>query len=958
MRRIAVFSICLLVAGGCVWYTVDHVRLDREADHLVEQVPMLSHDLARHLLANDPEALRTYLSRFDARSLVVVGRQICDAVDTTSIDAFTRSRREFYALAEPVFDILQEEYRQTAESTELRQLAGLDPEDGLALAKTRAQGRRFVQDRSLPDAVRIAGLRRLIAGHDAHHLDWMLPHEKYTLSCLLHEQGQIDESLALIKEAIAEAREVGSPIIACQAMGTLGYWYGVTGDFETMARLYEEFKLLALEHDLADQAARACLFLGVHYQQQGRLNLAFVSYEEARRIAEHLKSYYSQYRTQLYLGRFFAALGCWELARQASDGARDHTSGFWLTDRPVDAVLRARVGELEGRYLLHEGQVGAGSREFRRIIDELPAGLGFVDSLRFYLSWGCGLMANSQARQTLAVLDEAASVCARSEDRDQRIAFHLLEAEALFGADELDSCRAVLRDLQRSLPTATAGRLANWARFDALRVQMARREGDVAAASAALRTGLLRLVDNVGCLDASQEGYLLLQSADPLRQVVTEILADRPLPALLAHLLWRQLPRHLGALKREEPAAADVAPDIALLCELPVSDLQGQPLPAEAETVWRRYRQILAQQDAVHLVYAVRDRRVVRWRLDGDGLEFANLPGTTADLRQLTETCRATLGREPDVPGGPLAPAAAADLYELARRLLPADLQAVSADQAPGCIYVTVDDFLRTLPFSALNLSADGYSPLLMHAPLAYVRGLLRERPHRPATGPGLIVAAPKISKRLQRLVGGLEDLDQARREADYLVRKDSRARLLTADDATKPAVQMQWHQAGYLYFAGHVARDPQTPYRSFIPLTGSGFQVLLDGYLLAVLDIRNGLFDATDLVVLSACASGAAYITQTAAAPSLGDAFLDAGVPTTVQTFWSIDDAAGLALMSRFIDHWRDAGCTPARALWLARRTLFTAGDLPYGHPFYWASYLVAYDSPRLEEVVDDAGF
>ena len=567
-------------------------------------------------------------------------------------------------------------------------------------------------------------------------------------------------------------------------------------------------------------------------------------------------------------------------------------------------------------------------------------------------------MSNDQARQTLEVLEEAAPVWARGESDNWRIAYRLLEAEALFSTGKLDSCQVVLGELQGTLSEVAARRLENWARYDALCVQMARREGDVSAVIDRLRTGLTRLLDNVGCLDASQEGYLQLQSADPLRDIVAEILAERPLSALLADMFWRQLPRHLGTLKRSGTGAADSAPDVELLCDLLVSELQGQPLPAAAEALWRTYRGLLAQRNDVHLIYTIRDRKVIRWRLDGEGLRVTTLAGTAAELRQMTETCRAALAREPETPGGTLAPAAAADLHVLAQRLLPADLMTAQADHAPGCLYVTVDDVLKTLPFSALNLTVDGYSPLLTRAPLVYVRGLFRERPHRPATGPGLIVAAPKISKRLQRLIGGLQDLDQARREADYLLQKDPGARLLTAGDATKPAVQTQWREAGYIYFAGHVARDPQTPYRSFIPLTGSGFQVLLDGYLLAVLDIRSGRFEDTDLVVLSACASGAAYIAETTAAPSLGDAFLDAGVPTTVQTFWSIDDAAGLALMSRFIDKWRVAEREPAQALWAARNELYTAEDLPYRHPFYWASYMVAYDCPRLGVVIGDAEF
>jgi len=937
--RRAIFLIFSLAALEVVFVS-GCSESDPAVQQLVQQAPQMTEEMAHHLLHDDPDELREYMTQFDVSSLSRIGRHLCTFVDTTSVTRFIDSRESNYSLAAPIFMFLEQEFDLADLHNSFRQLTTLEPEKGLRLTKAWRYGRKWLHEDSLSVEQRITGLEKVVAIIDAQEIDWYPAHYKYCLGCLLYDRGQTAEGRALMLEAIAGAKTQGWLIMACQAMGTLGYWAGQDGDFETMARLYEEFKQLALRHGLADQAARACLFLGAYYQDQGRLNLAFACYREAERIGHDMKSYTARFRSQLYLVRLYIELGCWNLARQTNDGARDYWADLWRTREPVLAVHRTRLAELELLCLIQEGQIDAGSDGYRRILRELPAGWGTADSVRLYLDWSQVLLEQGRVAQTMEILDEAKSVVARSTDTDCRTKYKLLRAQALYAIGRLAECEDELIDLSREIPDGISNPLRAWSQYDALRIHLALATGDRDVAAQWLQTGLQRLRKNLARLEASQENYLQHQAQNPLHEVMEGILADHPDRDLLAHLLWRQFPRYLGADRRDGSGAG--ASDLAVLSDLLQATVRQQTLPSSVQAVWQTYREALAKAGGLHLVYTNRGETVVRWQISGDSLQREELALNSTELCRLTKLNVEAISREPVTANGTLDRAACRNLYELAQHLLPPHLLSGSESAAPACLYLTVDGCLNTLPFAVLNLDAESYVPLLENQALIYLRGLRGTIPPAAAPGPGIVVTAPLVHDNLQRLLGGLPDLDQARAEAEFLAAQDPDTRLLCGEQATKTALLNMWQEAGYLYFAGHVARDPQVPYRSFVPLTDTEDEVLLDASLLGVQDIRRCRFDRVPLVVISGCASGAAYVTETTGAPSLCDVFLDAGVQTAVQTFWSVSDAAGLDLMSRFIRKWRVEGLAPEHALWQARRELWIDGDGPHRHPFYWASYAV----------------
>jgi CHAT domain-containing protein len=112
-------------------------------------------------------------------------------------------------------------------------------------------------------------------------------------------------------------------------------------------------------------------------------------------------------------------------------------------------------------------------------------------------------------------------------------------------------------------------------------------------------------------------------------------------------------------------------------------------------------------------------------------------------------------------------------------------------------------------------------------------------------------------------------------------------------------------------------------------PEVGTG---LLSASEFALLDL-----DGTELVVLSACATGVGAIDYAdGSLLSLRTAALAAGAACCVSTLWEVDDAATATMMSTFYQQL-NAGQGPAQALRTAQLALRAIRPDPY----FWAGWV-----------------
>ncbi|MGK7876852.1 MAG: CHAT domain-containing protein [Xenococcaceae cyanobacterium] len=96
---------------------------------------------------------------------------------------------------------------------------------------------------------------------------------------------------------------------------------------------------------------------------------------------------------------------------------------------------------------------------------------------------------------------------------------------------------------------------------------------------------------------------------------------------------------------------------------------------------------------------------------------------------------------------------------------------------------------------------------------------------------------------------------------------------------------------------------------------------------------------EAIELLVLSACETAAG---DKRAALGLAGMAVRSGARSTMATLWSVNDQATAEFMSKFYEELAEKKVTKAEALRQAQLTLLKTGYRWYGHPFYWAPYVL----------------
>jgi CHAT domain-containing protein len=164
-------------------------------------------------------------------------------------------------------------------------------------------------------------------------------------------------------------------------------------------------------------------------------------------------------------------------------------------------------------------------------------------------------------------------------------------------------------------------------------------------------------------------------------------------------------------------------------------------------------------------------------------------------------------------------------------------------------------------------------------------------------------------------------------------------ARLLMNSVATKRALTSFWEDVGFFVVSAHFVRDPETPYLTFLPLARDPEHSDPDAAYLDLTDVRRADLSGCALVVLSGCASGAPYSDTAVWGPGLGDAFLDAGAGSVIQTFWQVRDLQSRKLVTEWAHAWA-TGKSPVEALCAVRRKVYAESGLTL--PFSWAAYAI----------------
>jgi CHAT domain-containing protein len=233
---------------------------------------------------------------------------------------------------------------------------------------------------------------------------------------------------------------------------------------------------------------------------------------------------------------------------------------------------------------------------------------------------------------------------------------------------------------------------------------------------------------------------------------------------------------------------------------------------------------------------------------------------------------------------------------------------------------------LATVPFAALN---DGREFLIEQFSVAVAPGLT------------LIDAEPIDQQEVQALVGGLS---QSVAGFDALPHVESE---LAAIDKAFPSEilsnekflkkNLQTALAGQSYGIVHMATHAE-----FRAESADSFLLTYDGTLTMegledLVKLSRFREEPVDLLTLSACSTAEGDIRAALGLAGIG---IKAGARSALASLWSINDASTATLISKFYENLGQAGITKAEAL--RRAQLAFVHDPRYGHPLYWAPFLL----------------
>ena len=369
-------------------------------------------------------------------------------------------------------------------------------------------------------------------------------------------------------------------------------------------------------------------------------------------------------------------------------------------------------------------------------------------------------------------------------------------------------------------------------------------------------------------------------------------------------------------------------------------------------------QQFLRGEDAVMLEYFLGEPRSYLILVSPAQVRLHPLPGR----RTIERSLRAYLKLISDRSSDPRAGFKAAE--RIGCELLPLDRD--EDLKKAKTLVVIPDGILHSLPFEALRVRDGAGSRYLVedkavsYCPSASALAVLKR-----STAPGkwkkglLAVGAPNYGGKnirhegilLSRRDGAgmtsgdetveLPPLPFSKREVQDIAKTLAArgADILTGNVATEGAIK-QWPLKDYriIHFACHAFVDEPSPLRSALALSASAAPGD-DGFL----QMREiyGLNLSADLVVLSACQTGAGRLEHGEGLMGLARPFFFAGARSVIASLWPINDKSTVTFMHDFYSHLIE-GQSAVEALCDAKRNMLKS---PRAHPFYWASFMLQGD-------------
>jgi CHAT domain-containing protein/tetratricopeptide (TPR) repeat protein len=248
-------------------------------------------------------------------------------------------------------------------------------------------------------------------------------------------------------------------------------------------------------------------------------------------------------------------------------------------------------------------------------------------------------------------------------------------------------------------------------------------------------------------------------------------------------------------------------------------------------------------------------------------------------------------------------------------------------------LIIIPDDELNYLPFEALQDEQGKYLLEKFAVQYQYSTALLRK--HETATGKlnGTLAFAPFTTEGYEDSTGfSFTKLPASKQEVSQLP-----GTIFTGSNATKANFLTTANHNGIIHLATHATVNNEFPLRSFI-----AFYPVNVEYRLYAQEIYDMKLDSTQLIILSACETGAGQLVKGEGLMSLSRAFAYAGCPNIITSLWKAEDKT-TAFITRQLHHYIDNGFSKDVALQQAKLDLLKNKEIDprFKTPNYWAHLL-----------------
>ena len=288
-------------------------------------------------------------------------------------------------------------------------------------------------------------------------------------------------------------------------------------------------------------------------------------------------------------------------------------------------------------------------------------------------------------------------------------------------------------------------------------------------------------------------------------------------------------------------------------------------------------------------------------------------------------------------------------------------------------LIIIADEVLHYLPFEMLVVEKAVTRPhyLIEKHPISYAASLAaiqatqtqQSRTDTSADKGALILANPDFANDesmplltyLREQVAAifrddeLVPLPNSEKEAQAIADAIPHSAVYLGRDATEDVLKAQAARYRFIHLSTHNVIDDKHPMLSRLIFSQSASKE--DGFF-TLYEIFDAQWQA-ELVVLSACNTGAGELRRGEGLLSMAYAFRSAGVPSQVASLWWVEDATTSFLMQRFYRYLR-RGLSKSRALQKAKIDVIRAAGKNLkkaaGNPYYWAPFILIGDATEVQ--------